>query len=275
MEKPVEKERYEMFEELLDEFGLMPHYCTVQEATSEEPTNRQEQKPNNLDIFQKEPNIEMSDCGKVLSSEQTTIVVELHGIKQEIIGEYNTEAPSTSDPVQFTDKIEEPDVGAEQNPDDQMDKNQNTGSLEFQKSFSCSDCSLRCDSYADLMNHTCERGLKKGPSKVAEKKKRDCFKVHFKKKVHARKKVHRDKKVHLDTKLHSQEKVQSENKVHLCTTCGKIYRHRATLLDHIKTHTKEKLNSCVICNKSFYRKRSLKVHMRSHSTGKLIYSNNW
>ncbi len=294
----AEGERFELFEQLLAEYGLMPHYTfTLDERSSPKPVISQERKPKGLDMIHKESETEVSQNidpqrqerhsdGQAADFDQST------KIKREIDSEFNIEAPSRNDPVH--DPVHDDDESdykdhrdgendlVKQNVDQTEPKCQTGGDVESQKPFPCSDCGMRWDSYTGLMNHTCEGEWGAASSqKPGEKKK-----VHHKKKMHPEKKLNygmklhpkkkgqRMKKVHSEKEMQSEKKVllkkkgHSENKVHLCTICGKIYRHRPTLIEHIGTHTKEKTNICVLCNKSFYRKRSLKVHMRSHSTGK-------
>ncbi|XP_073467608.1 uncharacterized protein [Aquarana catesbeiana] len=56
-----------------------------------------------------------------------------------------------------------------------------------------------------------------------------------------------------------------------CTECGKCFRYKCHLNEHIRSHTGEKPYSCTECGKCFRCKYSLNVHKRSH-TGQKPYS---
>ncbi|XP_035713559.1 zinc finger protein 816-like isoform X3 [Folsomia candida] len=60
-------------------------------------------------------------------------------------------------------------------------------------------------------------------------------------------------------KEHGQNPVQFP-----CTLCGKEFKRRAELVQHIPTHTKEKPHNCAICGKSFARRTGLKSHEVTH-----------
>uniref|UniRef100_A0A1B0D9S6 C2H2-type domain-containing protein n=1 Tax=Phlebotomus papatasi TaxID=29031 RepID=A0A1B0D9S6_PHLPP len=55
---------------------------------------------------------------------------------------------------------------------------------------------------------------------------------------------------------------------YLCSTCGKSFKTRQRLQNHIITHTGEKKFSCSICSKRFAIASSLKNHMRIHTGDK-------
>ena len=57
----------------------------------------------------------------------------------------------------------------------------------------------------------------------------------------------------------------------LCNICGKICKRKYDLKRHMRSHSKEPVGSCPICNKSFITAQYLRQHMRTHSDRK--YSN--
>uniref|UniRef100_A0A8C8ED41 C2H2-type domain-containing protein n=1 Tax=Otus sunia TaxID=257818 RepID=A0A8C8ED41_9STRI len=66
------------------------------------------------------------------------------------------------------------------------------------------------------------------------------------------------------------QKVHTEEKPCKCTECGKGFKGRSRLLNHLQTHTRADTFECVECGKSFSRKANLVVHQRIH-TGERPY----
>ena len=60
------------------------------------------------------------------------------------------------------------------------------------------------------------------------------------------------------------------NETKLCTYCGKTFKQKRHLNDHLLTHTGEKPHQCTVCGKCFARKNHLKEHSRIH-TGERPY----
>uniref|UniRef100_A0A672THX8 C2H2-type domain-containing protein n=1 Tax=Strigops habroptila TaxID=2489341 RepID=A0A672THX8_STRHB len=72
------------------------------------------------------------------------------------------------------------------------------------------------------------------------------------------------------TLISDGQKPPTEEKPYKCTQCGKGFKGRPRLLNHLQTHTRERMFECVECGKSFSRKASLVVHRRVH-TGEKPY----
>ncbi|XP_048042476.1 zinc finger protein OZF-like [Megalobrama amblycephala] len=53
-----------------------------------------------------------------------------------------------------------------------------------------------------------------------------------------------------------------------CQQCGKSFKHKKHLIDHMSIHTGEKPFTCQQCGQSFRRKGNLKVHMMIHTREK-------
>lgn len=53
-----------------------------------------------------------------------------------------------------------------------------------------------------------------------------------------------------------------------CKTCGKRFRRKANLLEHILIHEGKYLSTCKTCGKSYRTPSALRLHMRSHTGAK-------
>lgn len=76
------------------------------------------------------------------------------------------------------------------------------------------------------------------------------------------------KRVYKRTRHQIEGKASEPGTNYLCSTCGKSFKTRQRLQNHIITHTGEKKFSCSICSKSFAVASSLKNHMRVHTGDK-------
>lgn len=50
----------------------------------------------------------------------------------------------------------------------------------------------------------------------------------------------------------------------MCEQCGKQFKQRGSLLQHLHSHTGLKLFNCQLCHKDFSRSAHLMMHMRIH-----------
>ncbi|OXA45157.1 zinc finger protein 160 [Folsomia candida] len=64
----------------------------------------------------------------------------------------------------------------------------------------------------------------------------------------------------------------AENPVRFrCTPCGKEFKIKAHLGQHIPTHTKEKPYNCATCGKSFSHKATMKFHEEMHKSTREVF----
>ena len=59
--------------------------------------------------------------------------------------------------------------------------------------------------------------------------------------------------------------IPTQEEMFECAVCGKHYRRRALLSEHLRTHTGEKPYDCTMCNKKFLQNSNLKSHLRTHT----------
>lgn len=65
---------------------------------------------------------------------------------------------------------------------------------------------------------------------------------------------------------------EGDERPHVCSYCGKAFRQRSHLTDHIRIHTGERPFSCTVCGRSFAQNTNLRQHRRVH-TGERRVSN--
>lgn len=63
------------------------------------------------------------------------------------------------------------------------------------------------------------------------------------------------------------DKKKPEKKL-VCKECGRIFRHRNSLMYHLLSHSGTKSHKCKVCDKNFYTTGALKVHARLHNGDK-------
>ena len=59
--------------------------------------------------------------------------------------------------------------------------------------------------------------------------------------------------------------IHDESKAFKCDVCLKIFKSKADLKAHYRTHTREKPFSCQVCDKKFAQKQHLVQHQATHS----------
>ncbi|XP_041642960.1 zinc finger protein 37-like [Cheilinus undulatus] len=65
-------------------------------------------------------------------------------------------------------------------------------------------------------------------------------------------------------------KTHTEERLFGCPECGKRYKYNSTLADHLKTHTGEKLFGCPECGKRYKNRSNLTYHLKTHRGEKLF-----
>jgi len=137
-------------------------------------------------------------------------------------------------------------------------------------SFKCKVCNIRFNTKANLDSHQ-KIHMKSRPKPLK------CSKCDYA----------TDLKANLNKHLKNHERIIKKcgkcnkilkNKAHDCRLdckyCGKEYKHRVTVLTHIKNNhaheTGKSIYECDICGSKFYRKKPVRIHMnRKHADGKI------
>ena len=59
-------------------------------------------------------------------------------------------------------------------------------------------------------------------------------------------------------------KIHSEKRPHICSACGKSFKWKQALKNHLRVHTGERPYVCSLCQKTYRSRSSLLYHMKAH-----------
>ncbi|XP_041664780.1 gastrula zinc finger protein XlCGF57.1-like [Cheilinus undulatus] len=65
------------------------------------------------------------------------------------------------------------------------------------------------------------------------------------------------------------KRAMTDEKSHTCSECGKMFKHKGHLTEHMRIHTGEKPFSCSVCGKRFTQQSNMTRHLIGHTREKL------
>lgn len=72
--------------------------------------------------------------------------------------------------------------------------------------------------------------------------------------------------------VHKEAADKADERPHGCSYCGKAFRQKSHLTDHIRTHTGERPFSCTVCGWRFAQSTNLRQHRRVHTGERRAYN---